>query len=87
MHALLRPGDHAVIETPCYASALSLARSTGADVSVWERRFADGWAHDLEALAAAIRPETKLLYINSPHNPTGTQMAAETFAGVVALAA
>ena len=86
MHALLRPGDHAVIETPCYASALSLARSTGADVSVWERRFADGWAHDLDALARAIRPETKLLYINSPHNPTGTQMAAETFAGVVALA-
>jgi aspartate/methionine/tyrosine aminotransferase len=86
MHALLRPGDHAVIETPCYASALSLARSTGADVSVWERRFADGWAHDLDALAETIRPETRLMYINSPHNPTGTQMTPETFAGVVALA-
>ena len=32
-HALLRPGDHAIVETPCYESALQLARSTGAEVS------------------------------------------------------
>jgi aspartate/methionine/tyrosine aminotransferase len=86
LHALLRPGDHAVIETPCYASALTVARSTGAQVSEWKRRFVDGWAHDLDALEGAIRPETKLLYVNSPHNPTGTQLSADTFAAVVELA-
>jgi aspartate/methionine/tyrosine aminotransferase len=86
MHALLRPGDHAVIETPCYASALTVARSTGAEVSEWKRRYVDGWEHDLDALMRAIGPETKLLYINSPHNPTGTQLAAETFAAVVEIA-
>ena len=32
-HALLEPGDHAVVETPCYGSAVELARSTGAEVS------------------------------------------------------
>src|SRR5262249_7885137 len=32
-HALLAPGDHAIVETPCYESALEVARSTGADVS------------------------------------------------------
>src|SRR3989440_6882326 len=37
-HALLRPGDHAIVETPCYESALQLARSTGAEVSQWRRR-------------------------------------------------
>ena len=32
-HAILRPGDHAIVETPCYESALQLARSTGAEVT------------------------------------------------------
>ena len=73
-HALLAPGDHAVVEAPCYGSAIALARSTGADVSLWQRRYEDGWAHDLDELARLVRPETKLIYINSPHNPTGTQI-------------
>ena len=46
-HALLRPGDHAIVETPCYESALQLARSTGAEVSQWRRRYEDGWVHVL----------------------------------------
>src|ERR1700760_3105637 len=41
-HALLNPGDHVVIETPCYGSAVEVARSTGAQVSAWERRYEDG---------------------------------------------
>ena len=75
-HALLEAGDHAVIETPCYGSALELARSTGARVSTWQRRYADGWAHDLDALESLLRADTRLIYLNSPHNPTGTQMPA-----------
>jgi aspartate/methionine/tyrosine aminotransferase len=85
-HVLLGPGDHAVVETPCYGSALTLARSTGAAVTTWQRRFEDGWAHDLDALERAIRPETRLLYVNSPHNPTGTQMPRDVFDAVVGLA-
>ena len=86
MHALLRSGDHVIVETPCYASALTVARSTGAEVSEWTRRFEDGWAHDLDALESLLRPETRLLYVNSPHNPTGTQLAAATQAALVELA-
>ena len=58
-------------ETPCYESALQVARSTGAGVSQWRRRYEDGWAHDLDALAGLIRRATRLLYLNQPHNPTG----------------
>ena len=86
MHALLRPGDHVVVETPCYASALTVARSTGAQVSEWTRTFEDGWTHDLDALASLLRPETRLIYVNSPHNPTGTQLTGATQAAIVALA-
>ena len=77
-HALLGPGDHVVVEAPCYGSAITVARSTGASVSLWRRRYADGWAHDLEQLEGLLRPETKLVYVNSPHNPTGTQMPGTT---------
>jgi aspartate/methionine/tyrosine aminotransferase len=85
-HALLGPEDHVIVETPCYGSALEVARSTGASVSEWARRYEDGWEHDLEALAQMVRADTKLIYINSPHNPTGTTMAAAVFERVIELA-
>jgi len=85
-HALLGAGDHAVIETPCYGSALELARSTGASVSTWVRRYEDGWEHDLEALERLLRAETRLIYVNSPHNPTGTQMSRAVFERVAEIA-
>ncbi|MGO9960742.1 MAG: aminotransferase class I/II-fold pyridoxal phosphate-dependent enzyme [Solirubrobacteraceae bacterium] len=78
-HALLRAGDHAIVETPCYESALELARSTGAAVSEWHRRYEDDWAHDIDVLEGSLRPRTRVLYVNQPHNPTGTLMDAETF--------
>jgi aspartate/methionine/tyrosine aminotransferase len=86
-HALVGPGDHVVVETPCYESSLEVARSTGAEVSEWPRRFEDGWAHDLAALEKLIRPNTKIIYINTPHNPTGLLIPAKVFNQVIALAA
>src|SRR4051794_40852319 len=49
-HALVRPGDRVVVETPCYGSALELPRSAGAEVVQWKRRYEDGWRHDLDEL-------------------------------------
>ncbi|HEV3282667.1 MAG TPA: aminotransferase class I/II-fold pyridoxal phosphate-dependent enzyme [Solirubrobacteraceae bacterium] len=85
-HALLRPGDHVVVEAPCYGSAIEVARSTGAEVSLWLRRHEDGWAHDVDALERMLRPETKLIYVNTPHNPTGTQMSGAAFERLVEVA-
>ena len=84
-HVLLGPGDHAVVETPCYQSALELARSTGAEVSSWQRHAEDGWAHDLEALEGLLRPTTRAVYINTPHNPTGLLMPPEVYRRVLEL--
>jgi len=86
-HALVGPGDHVIVETPCFESGLEVARSTGAGVSEWRRRFEDGWAHDLGALEKLILPNTKIIYINTPHNPTGLLMPADIFKQVIALAA
>jgi aspartate/methionine/tyrosine aminotransferase len=73
-HALAGPGDHIIVEAPCYESAIQLARSTGASVSLWQRSFENGWAHDMRALEAMITPATRVIYINTPHNPTGINM-------------
>ena len=86
-HALLEPGDHVVVETPCYESAVQVALSAGAEVTEWRRSPEDGWAHDLAALESALRPDTKLVYVNTPHNPTGTLMPRGVLDGVVELCA
>jgi aspartate/methionine/tyrosine aminotransferase len=86
-HALLSPGDHVIVETPCYESALEVARSTGARLSEWRRSDEDGWAHDLAALERLIQPNTKIIYVNTPHNPTGLLMPANVFQQVNRLAA
>jgi aspartate/methionine/tyrosine aminotransferase len=72
MHTLLKPGDHVVALFPAYQSLYEVARSTGCQVSFWEIRLSEeGWHLDLEELKQAVRPETRLLVINFPHNPTG----------------
>lgn len=85
LHALLRPGDHVVVETPCFESALQLARTTGAEVSEWRRRWEDGWAHDLGALEKLLRPDTRMIYICTPHNPTGLLMKRDVLEQIVQL--
>jgi aspartate/methionine/tyrosine aminotransferase len=85
-HALAGPGDHVVVETPCYESALEVARSTGAQISEWRRNYEDGWAHDLAALEKLLQPNTKIVYINTPHNPTGLLMRPDVFQHVLKLA-
>ena len=85
-HALLTPADHAIVETPCYESALTLPKSTGAAVSEWRRESENGWTHDLAKLESLIQPNTRSIYINTPHNPTGLLMRPDIFLGVLDLA-
>lgn len=85
-HALVVPGDHVIVETPCYESGLEIARSTGAEVSSWRRRWEDGWKHDLDALKKLLRPNTRFLYANTPHNPLGISMPQDVFDEVMSLA-
>src|SRR5271165_4483445 len=85
-HALAGPRDHVIVETPCYESALAVARSTGAAVSEWRRKPANVWAHDLAELENLIQPNTRAIYINTPHNPTGLLMPLNVLRCVLQLA-
>jgi aspartate/methionine/tyrosine aminotransferase len=84
--ALVGPGDHVIVEAPQYESAAELARATGAEVSLWLRRFEDGWAHDLTALSRLIRTNTRLIYIATPSNPLGLLMPREVLDAIIEIA-
>lgn len=84
MHALLGPSDHAIIVTPNYQSAetvpLSLCAVTGVALDP-----SQGWTLDIDAVAAEIRPNTRLVSINFPNNPTGKILERPRFDALVAL--
>ncbi len=84
LHALLSPEDHAVIVLPSYQSMETLALSL-CEVSGVALDAAAGWSLDLDAVADAIRPNTRVLIINFPNNPTGRQLEADRFDALVAL--
>ncbi|HUQ43926.1 MAG TPA: aminotransferase class I/II-fold pyridoxal phosphate-dependent enzyme [Candidatus Limnocylindria bacterium] len=67
----LESGDHVVVTWPGYQSLYEVARAAGAEVSLHELREEDGWAIDVDRLVGALRPETRVVVVNAPHNPTG----------------
>jgi aspartate/methionine/tyrosine aminotransferase len=71
VNVILGPGDHAVVTWPGYQSLYEVARAAGADVTLHELREEQRWSLDVERLVAALRPETRLVVVNAPHNPTG----------------
>lgn len=62
---------HVIVHTPIYQSLLTLPTSYGAQVSEWPATEADGWRPSLDRLCDLLRPNTRLIVVNFPHNPTG----------------
>jgi hypothetical protein len=84
MHALLSPEDHAIVLVPNYQSAESIPHSL-CNVSGIALREDHGWALDLDALRAAIRPNTRLISVNFPNNPTGKIADRATYEALIEL--
>jgi aspartate/methionine/tyrosine aminotransferase len=85
MQALISAGDHAVVVWPSYQSLHEVARSLGASVTFIPLDPRD-WTFDVDAVAAAMRPNTRVIVINSPHNPTGGAIDPEQFNRLTAIA-
>lgn len=98
MNALLEPGDHVVCTFPGYQSLYELARTIGCEVDLWkpvegvagpdetgnnDERL---WWFDPAELEELLRPDTKLVVWNFPHNPTGALPAQDDFARMLAAA-
>ena len=87
MRALLEPGDHVIALTPAYDSLLNLAEHIGGNVTRWPvRPVPGGWALDPDELARLVRPDTRLIVVNFPHNPTGYLPPPDVFAAIIDIA-
>ena len=82
MQAVLTRGDHAIVHSPCYQSLTEVAKGIGCDVSPWLAREENKWMLDLDELKKLLRPNTKVVVINTPHNPTGYLMSRADFDSV-----
>ncbi|MBV2152903.1 pyridoxal phosphate-dependent aminotransferase [Kitasatospora sp. SUK 42] len=83
--ALLEPGDEVIALEPFYDSYAACIAMAGATRRPLTLRAPD-FRPDLDELRALITPRTRLLLINTPHNPTGTVLTAEELAGIAELA-
>ena len=79
MHAMLKAGDHVIVHWPCYQSLMEVARSIGCEVSLWRADEEKRWALDPDDLKQLIKPHTRVIVVNTPHNPTGFLMPGPTF--------
>jgi aspartate/methionine/tyrosine aminotransferase len=79
MQAALDPGDHLIVHWPCYQSLFEIAASMGCRISRWESRPENHWQLDPGDLVGLIQPNTKVIVVNNPHNPTGSLMSSETY--------
>jgi len=79
MSAMLGAGDHVIVHSPGYQSLAEVARGIGCDVSPWLAREENAWALDLDELRGLLRPNTKVIVVNTPHNPTGYLMPRADF--------
>jgi methionine aminotransferase len=84
--AVVHPGDEVIVIEPaydCYAPAIALAG--GVVVPVTMRLDADGYRVEWNDVRAAVTPRTRMVVINTPHNPTGTILRQADLDALVAI--
>ena len=85
MQCLAGPGDEVIIGEPIYATYEGVLGASGARMVTFPLRPERGFHPDIGALARAITPQTRVVWINSPHNPTGAVFTRAEVAAVAAL--
>ncbi|MGH8061795.1 MAG: pyridoxal phosphate-dependent aminotransferase [Pseudoxanthomonas sp.] len=76
IHAVVRPGEEVIVLDPaydCYEPAIDLAGARAVHVALDPRTFAVDW----QKVRGAITPRTRMLMINSPHNPSGAMLGED----------
>jgi aspartate/methionine/tyrosine aminotransferase len=71
IRSLLNAGDEIVIMLPNYMQIWGIAKNHGLDVKTFHLGEATGWAPDLEELGEIVTPDTRMIAVCNPNNPTG----------------
>jgi aspartate/methionine/tyrosine aminotransferase len=83
---LLSEKDHLVVVRPNYGTNLETPRAINCEMSVIDLTFDGRYAFDVEQIRQTIQPNTHLISITNPHNPTGTVISEDVLLDLVALA-
>jgi aspartate/methionine/tyrosine aminotransferase len=86
MNAVLEAGDHMIVHAPSYQSLYEIATAIGCEVAYWTTNEENDWELDLDFLEANIRPNTRVIVVNCPHNPTGYVMSPAKQQQIIELA-
>ncbi|RJP26964.1 MAG: aminotransferase class I/II-fold pyridoxal phosphate-dependent enzyme [Actinobacteria bacterium] len=86
MNSILDRGDHVICTFPGYQALYEVAVAIGCEVERWTAQEERGWRFDPDWLHERVRPETRLIAVNFPHNPTGFLPGREDFEHMVATA-
>ncbi|KAI4718678.1 putative aminotransferase [Aureobasidium sp. EXF-10727] len=86
LYTLVGPGDHVICQYPTYQQLYSIPESFGAEVDLWRSKPDDGWRLDYDELRSLIKPNTKLIIINNPTNPTGAVQSRQNLQEIVDIA-
>lgn len=85
-NVLLKAGDHVIAPYPAYQQLYSVPRAIGCEVSLWKVGPDTGCRYDLDELERLVTPKTRLIVVNTPHNPTGAMLSADEVRRVYGLA-
>lgn len=84
--ATVNPGDEVVLPVPYWVSFLDIIRYAGGKAVLLETREDEGFALRAEAVEKLITPNTRMIVVNSPNNPTGAVVPPEELEKLLALA-
>ena len=85
LQCLAGPGDEVIVPEPIYATYEAVIGAAGARMVSVPLDAERGFHPDLDAIASAVTPRTRVLWINTPHNPTGAVFTADEIAAIAAL--
>ncbi|HTZ35506.1 MAG TPA: pyridoxal phosphate-dependent aminotransferase [Stellaceae bacterium] len=85
VQCLAGPGDEVIVQEPVYATYEAAIGAGGARMVTVPLVPERGFHPDLDALAAAVTPRTRVVWINTPHNPTGAVFTADEMAAIAEL--
>ena len=85
-YSLISPGDRVVSIMPTYQQLYSIPESYGAQVRVLHLHKENEYLHDIDALRRLVTPETKLICLNNPNNPTGALMPESVLREIIDMA-
>lgn len=83
MRTLLKEGDEIVVHYPCFQSLFAIAKDMRCNIVTLKLQHENNWKLDLADLESKVTKNTKMLVLNSPHNPTGSCLTSAEMTRVI----